>query len=212
VRERGGLDRVPEALLDREPSGRQGVAALACAGRVRELGVRQVVREHVESVLGDAEPRELTRREAARRDEAVDGLEHGRLVAGERGGVDGGLRSRAAAVEHRPGEREAAAAAEARLAVAEGDRDRAEQAEVVEVQHDLGAGLPRGRERARAEQRVHVVDVDDRRPEVAHGGCDLPRPLPAREHRPRRAQLPRLRRVAEQRGVLDPGAVERGEL
>ena len=52
----------------------------------------------------------------------------------------------------------------------------------MQVEHDPGARLARGLERAVAEQRVDVVEVGDGRAELAHGARDLVRVVAAAQH------------------------------
>ena len=81
--------------------------------------------------------------------------------------------------------------------------DRADQAVVVEVEHDTGARAPGRGERAPAERRVDVVRVDDAGAGAPHGGRDLVRVQAAREHPRRRLRAAERGRVAlEDLGVL----------
>ena len=157
--ERRGLDGGVDALLGREPGGHERVAPLIRPAVLRERLGGQVVRQHVEPVRRHAQQRGLACGVAARHHEAVDRLEDGRLVAGERHGVDGGLGQRAAAVEGEPGQRVAMVAAKAGAAVACRHADGAEEPQVVEVHEHGCSGRARRLEAARPGQRQHVVHV-----------------------------------------------------
>ena len=107
------------------------------------------------------------------------------------GGVRRRLGKRAATAQAKPGERVAAAAAKARGSVAVGAADRAEQAKVVQVQHDAGTGGTSRRERPPAERRMHVVRVHDVGPHRAAGASDLvalETSVPQRRRRPGASQ------------------------
>ena len=114
ARGRGGLDRRVDALLRREPGGHQRVAARIRAAVLRERLRGEVVRQDVDPVRRHAEQRGLSGRIAARHQEAIDRVEHARLVQRERRGVGSGLRQRAAAVQDEARERVAVVAAKAR--------------------------------------------------------------------------------------------------
>ena len=148
----------------------------------------------------------------ARRDELVYGVEHGRLVEGEGRRVDRRLGRRVAAVQHEAGQGEAAAAAKARRAVAEAGGDRAEQAEVVEVEDDAGAGVARGLQGPGAEQGVDVVEVGDVGAGSANGIRHLVLVHAAAQQGGRRARSGNVRAVAEEGRVLDAGVLECREL
>ncbi len=133
-------------------------------------------------------------------------------MASERGGVDGRLGQRAAAVEREPRQGEAVVAAKAGTAVARGHADRAEEAHVVQLEDDPRAGLARGGERARAEQRQHVVEVHDVGSQLHGGGGHVVLVAPAAPERSRRAAAADLGRAALEQRVDDPGAAKRSQL
>ena len=149
------------ALLRREPGRHERVAALGRAAVVGEGLGRQVVRHHARS----CPPARRAARTARRRSslgttKRSTRVEHARLVPRERGGVDGRLGQRAAAVQEQPGQRVAVMAAKAGAAVARGHADRAEEAQVVELHDDASRPAPRAASQgARARQRQHVVHV-----------------------------------------------------
>jgi len=78
-------------------------------------------------------------------------------------------------------------------AVPVGHADRTEQPEVVDVKHRPGPRLPGGRERAPAEQRMDVVDVDHVGAEPSDRHGDRAGVEATGEHRPRRPQTARTR-------------------
>jgi hypothetical protein len=80
ARQRRRLDREVEPLLGRQPPGGENVSALVRPRAPGQLLRGHEVGEHVEPVARHPEFRELTRRPAARRDEAIGGGKRQRLV------------------------------------------------------------------------------------------------------------------------------------
>lgn len=95
------------------------------------------------------------------RDQRIRVSDQRALLAVQPEGVDSGLDGRTAAAVHETRERRAPAALKARRTTPVRDPDGAGQAEVMEVQHGAGARFASGAKRPPAEQRVHVVRVND---------------------------------------------------
>src|SRR6202035_1419912 len=77
--------------------------------------------------------------------------------------------------------------------VAIGDTDRAEEAEIVEMEDDAGAGRAPGRERPPAEEGMEIVGVDhvgSQRTSGARDRIPLEAAVPQRRGRPAAPQLP----------------------
>jgi hypothetical protein len=103
-------------------------------------------------------------------------------------------------------------AAEARPAVARGHSDRAEETQVVELE-DHGRPAGAGRlERARAEEREHVVHVGHVGLELAGGGAHVVLVAPPAEQGKSGCRAGYLARAALQEGVRNRGAAHRVEL
>ena len=133
------------------------------------------VRQHGHPLARDPQLDQPLGERLADGDERVGMREQTRLLAGEPGRVDGGLRERAAAAMPHAGQRVAAVAPVAGRAVAVGHADRAHESVVVQVQYRPRSRRARRRQRAPAEQRMDVVRVDDVGTVQPHGRRDVAR-------------------------------------
>ena len=208
----GGIDRHVDALLRREPRRHQRVVALARPRVLREGIARQIVRQHLHALAREAQHRHPVGSKHAGCEEQVDRRQHPRLVQRQRGGVHRGLGQRAAAVEHQAREGAPPPAARARPAVALAEAGGAEQPHVVQVEDHLGSRAARCFKPPRADQRQHVVRVNDRGIELAHGGRHVVHPGPTAQQRAGRSGPAGVGGAAFQQRVRDARLAERLKL
>ncbi len=82
----------------------------------------------------------------------------------------------------------------------------------MQLQHDPRTSLACGGERARSEQRQHVVEVDDIGAQLSRSRGHVLLDAPAAKERARRTAASDLGGAALEQRVDDPGAAQRGEL
>ena len=209
-RRRPGSDGPAPASLQRHAAGRRGVdgdleallrGESACGDCIRAVTRRrvgatragQIVRDRLDRLRGQPELSQLSRRESARRDEAVGRVDDRRLLLGQPDPVHDGLRRAAAAVEHHAGERSAGRGSESTA------RRRERRPQMAQKRRKLCRWTTT---RAPASRAAAI----ERAPEAAAGSCGSARPsrraratacatssgfAPPREQTGRRARLRR---------------------